>query len=168
MDMIAAPEVARRIDLYFQGGVIAPLTPDQRKHARKAVRISRRNPFDESKLTLHNARLALEGFLKNIPRHPFAFEGKGIVICGGGVRYFTNAWVCINMLRQLKCSLPIELWHLGAQEIDASMRALVEPLDVTCVDALEVAKNFPVRRLGGPMFQRQELYHNRLAGCISA
>jgi ADP-heptose:LPS heptosyltransferase len=161
MDMITAQEVARRINLYLQGCVIAPLTPDQRKHARKAVRLSRRNPYDESKLTLHNARLALESFVKNIPTPPFQFEGRGIVICGGGVRYFTNAWVCINMLRQLGCTLPIELWHLGSNEIDSTMRSLVEPLGVTCVDALEVAKKYPVRRLGGWQSKPYAILHSR-------
>jgi ADP-heptose:LPS heptosyltransferase len=161
MDTIGADEVCRRIELYLQGGVIQPLSAPQRKDARKAVRLSRRNRYDESTLTPHNTRLALEKFLKNIPPPPCEFEGRGIVICGGGVRYFTNAWVCINILRQLGCALPIELWHLGAHELDATMRALVEPLGVTCVDAFEVAKSHPVRRLGGWQSKPYAILHSR-------
>ena len=39
--------------------------------------------------------------------------GRGIVICGGGERYFCCAWVCVNILRRHGCVRPIELWHLG-------------------------------------------------------
>lgn len=35
---------------------------------------------------------------------------KGIIICGGGYKYCTNAWVCIKMLRMLGNALPVELW----------------------------------------------------------
>jgi hypothetical protein len=161
MDMITPQEVARRIDLYLSGGVVSSLTAEQRRQARQAIRVSRRNPYDESKLTLHNARLALENFIKKIPPPPLAFHGRGIVICGGGVRYFTNAWVCINMLRNRGCSLPIELWHLGAHEMTETMRNLVQPLGVVCVDALEIAKTYPVRRLGGWQSKPYAILHSR-------
>lgn len=78
------------------------------------------------------------------------FAGRGIVIAGGGTKYFPGAWVSINVLRRLvNCELPIELWHLGPGEIDGPLRALVEPLGVKCVDAHEVRRRHPVRRLGG-------------------
>lgn len=60
--------------------------------------------------------------------------GKGIVIYGGGVRYFANAWISISLLRELGCKLPIELWHLGEREIDSHMRGLLEPMGVTTRD----------------------------------
>ena len=31
--------------------------------------------------------------------------------------------------------MPIELWHLGAAEIDQTMRGILEPLGVRCRDA---------------------------------
>jgi ADP-heptose:LPS heptosyltransferase len=161
MDMISAAEVTRRIELYFKGGVVAPLTAAQRRAARKGVEASLKNPYDESTLTLHNARIALENFIKNIPGPAFEFSGRGIVICGGGVRYFTNAWVCINILRQLGCTLPIELWHLGEREMDERMRELIQPLGVTCIDAMEVAKRFPIRRLGGWQSKPYAILHSR-------
>jgi hypothetical protein len=39
--------------------------------------------------------------------------GKGIVICGGG-RYWPSAWVAIKRLRASGCTLPVQLWYLGA------------------------------------------------------
>lgn len=80
---------------------------------------------------------------------PNTFCGQGIVVCGGGRRYFPSAWVCLNMLRRHGCKLPIELWHLGPQEMNDNMRALVETLNVKCVDAFEVRRHHPVRNLNG-------------------
>lgn len=77
------------------------------------------------------------------------FNGRGIVICAGGAKYFTCAWVCINMLRKLGCNLPIELWHLGPRELTDEMKALVEPLNVVCVDGRACAETVPARRLNG-------------------
>ena len=46
------------------------------------------------------------------------FDGRGIVICAGGVRMFINAYVLVRVLREiLRCALPIELWHLGPGEL---------------------------------------------------
>jgi len=47
----------------------------------------------------------------------------------------TNAWVCINLLRQQGCRLPIQLWHLNERELDDRIRSLLAPLDVDCIDA---------------------------------
>lgn len=77
------------------------------------------------------------------------FSGKGVVICGGGERYFTCAWVLINVLRHLGCRLPIEMWHRGPAEMSSKMKSLVSPFGVVCVDAYKVAKRRPVRRLCG-------------------
>lgn len=58
---------------------------------------------------------------------------------------FANAWVCIQMLRRLGCSLPIQLWHFGDCELDSRMRGLVAPLGVECVDAHEQQRHCPAR-----------------------
>jgi glycosyltransferase involved in cell wall biosynthesis len=57
--------------------------------------------------------------------------GRGIVICAGGTRYFTNAWVLIKLLRLHDCALPIEIWALDERELDDSMRQLAESLGVS-------------------------------------
>lgn len=149
MDVISAKDVTRRIQLYFDGGVLNYLAPEQYHISRRGISATRKNSYDNVPLTLQNARQAFRRFADSIPTYPGGYAGRGIVICAGGVKYFTNAWVCINMLRKIGCSLPIQIWHLGEAEMDDEMRALVRGLGVECVDALTVARRFPVRRLGG-------------------
>lgn len=78
------------------------------------------------------------------------FEGRGLIVCAGGARMFTCAWVLLCLLRRiLGCHLPIEVWHLGEEEIGPIESGLLAELDVETVDALEVRKQFPARVLGG-------------------
>jgi len=65
------------------------------------------------------------------------------------------------MLRRTGCSLPIEIWHLGIEELDDQMKSLVRPLDVECVDATAVRKNFPARILGGWELKPYSIIHSR-------
>jgi len=89
-------------------------------------------------------------FIAQITEYPEnTYSGRGIVICGGGEKYFTCAWVAISMLRKWGCDLPVELWHLGPFEMDDKMRNIMTPLGVTTVDAHEVEIGHPVRSLGG-------------------
>jgi len=88
-------------------------------------------------LTIENASAKAAEFIETIPPYPGTFEGRGIVICAGGVKYLTCAWVLIKMLRHLGCTLPIEVWYLGEDEGDPEWIKLVEPLGVTCIDARE-------------------------------
>jgi hypothetical protein len=89
------------------------------------------------------------------------FEGRGIVICAGGPRLFTCAWICIGMLRQLGCTLPIEVWFLGPREMSMPMRGLLAELGVDTIDAFEVARRHRVRRLGGWELKPYALRHSR-------
>jgi len=89
------------------------------------------------------------------------FAGRGIVICAGGARLFTCAWVTIGLLRRhLACTLPIEVWHLGPEEMGPTMRGLLERLGAQPVDALEVAKRHRVDRLGGWELKPYALMHS--------
>lgn len=109
----------------------------------------------------HQRTLARE-VLRSAPPYPEdRFAGRGIVICGGGRKYFTCAWVLINMLRERGCTLPIELWHLGPLEMNDAMRALVAPLDVACIDAYEVRRQYPARRLNGWELKPYAILHSR-------
>jgi hypothetical protein len=103
----------------------------------------------EEPITEKNAVAVAARYIPTIPSYPSHYEGRGIVICGGGKTYFTNAWVCIHMLRHLGCKLSIELWHLGEAELNAGMAGWLEPLGVRCVDALEIRKRHPARILTG-------------------
>ncbi len=80
---------------------------------------------------------------------PNRFAGRGIVICAGGRKYFTCAFVTLRALRRTGCRLPIELWHLGPGELSPPMASLLEPLDVRIIDALAVRRSYPVRLLAG-------------------
>ncbi|MDB6121941.1 MAG: ADP-heptose:LPS heptosyltransferase-like protein [Pedosphaera sp.] len=149
MDMITPEEVIRRLEMYFNGGALKYLSAQEQTAANRGIAATSKNVYDRQPLNLHNAGMACEDFVQTIPAYPNRFAGRGIVICGGGVKYFTNAWVCINMLRRLGCNLPIQLWHLGQKEVDDRMRGLMTPLGVECIDASNVRKKFPVRMLGG-------------------
>ena len=149
LDLITPAEVVRRIELYFKGGSIRQLLPRERAAAQRGVIATAKNPYDQQPLNIQSAGEACERFIQTIPVYPDRYRGRGIVICGGGVRYFTNAWVCINMLRRLGCRLPIQLWHLGAKEMDNQMKGLLIPLGVQCVDAFKVRREYPVRILHG-------------------
>jgi hypothetical protein len=90
------------------------------------------------------------------------FAGRGIVICAGGARLFTCAWVAIALLRRhLGCILPIEVWHLGPEEMGPSMRGLLEELSAHPIDAFEVARRHHVERLGGWELKPYAVMHSR-------
>jgi len=77
-----------------------------------------------------------------------AMSGRGIVIPAGG-HYLPGAWVTVNLLRQTGCTLPVQIWHLGPDEVPAIYPELMAPMDVRFVDARAVAQAHPARRLGG-------------------
>jgi hypothetical protein len=160
LDLISPAEVVRRMELYFQGGTFKYLTPSQRAAAQRGISATARNSFDRQPLNLHNAGLACDRFVQSIPAYPERFAGRGIVICGGGVKYFTCAWVCINMLRRFGCRLPIQLWHRDAKELDDRMSALVSPLGVECIDASKLRKKFPARILHGWELKAYSIVHS--------
>jgi len=145
MDMISSTEVIRRIESYFEGGAARYLSRAQAKGAAKAVAATANHTMALRPLNFHTAAEIAARVIENIPSYPGGFAGRGIVICGGGVRLFANAWVCIQMLRRLGCSLPIQLWHWGQRELDERMRALMTPLGVECVDVEKVRRRYPAR-----------------------
>jgi len=159
MHMITAADVVRRIETYFTGRVVNYLTPPEAAAAARGVEATKENRFDAAPLTVQSVRLAMEQFIQELSPYPGGFAGRGLVICGGGVQPFTNAWVCINLLRRLGCSLPIQLWHLGEQELDRPMKALVAPLGVECIDAEEIRRRHPARILGGWELKPYALLH---------
>lgn len=80
-----------------------------------------------------------------------AFSGRGIVTCGGGETYFVPAYIMIRVLRELGCTLPVQIWYLGDDEIDDQMRGFAAELEnVELVDATKIRNpHFPMRKLGG-------------------
>jgi len=81
---------------------------------------------------LREIQASLEQAVADTPSPPVISGGpkRGIVICAGGTRYFSNAWVVVKLLRHHGCGLPIELWALAESELDGRMRRLAESLGV--------------------------------------
>jgi ADP-heptose:LPS heptosyltransferase len=161
MDLITSDEVIRRIKFYFDGGALEYLSDSQMAAAELGVRTTAKNRYESKPLNLHRAGMACDEFIKTIPPYPATFEGRGIVICAGGVRYFTNAWVCINRLRQAGCRLPIEVWYLDESEMDQEMSNLLAPLGVKTVNARQVRRERPARIDGGWPLKAYALLHSR-------
>ena len=159
MDLITSDEVVRRIAGYYEGKVLTRLSSAQAVQARRGVRESRRNDFDLQPLNLHGARQACDSFLQRLVPYCGNFHGRGIVICAGGVKYFTCAWVCINMLRRLGCRLPIQVWYQGKREMSPEMVEILGSLGARCVDALALRRRHPVRLLGGWPLKAYAMVH---------
>ncbi len=154
MDLITVADVVRRIEMYLATAKVVQPTVEEISEV-KPVKIQadepdspRESPLDD-RVTEETALARAEEFIKSIKPYPRRFRGRGIVICGGGIRYFACAWVCISMLRRLKCSLPIQFWYLGRKEMDDRMKRMLKPFKVECVDALEVRAKHPARILNG-------------------
>lgn len=98
--------------------------------------------------------------IQAIPAYDKTCRGKGVVICAGGKRLFTNAWVCIRRLRATGCSLPIEVWYLGEHELDAEMRRLLRRHNVTCIDAEQYSQLFSARILNGWELKAYAILHS--------
>jgi hypothetical protein len=117
--------------------------------------------FDKLQGEIERHQGLANDFLNSIPAYDDSrFSGLGIVICAGGHRHFTNAWVCMNMLRHVGCRLPIQLWHLGESELDRRMEEIMMPLGVSCVDAFQVAENHPARILNGWELKPYAMLHS--------
>ncbi|MGO9358361.1 MAG: hypothetical protein ACLP1D_11910 [Xanthobacteraceae bacterium] len=90
------------------------------------------------------------------------FAGRGIVICAGGERYFTCAWVLISVLRRVhRTTLPIQVWHLGHREMSEEMRLLLTAEGVEVVDAETVVARHPARLAGGWPLKPYAIAHSR-------
>jgi ADP-heptose:LPS heptosyltransferase len=160
MDMITPQDVIERIELYFRGGSIRFLAPSEAHAAKRGVSMIQKYNQAWDPVFIENAVEKAETFLTNLPPQPPEMRGRGIVICGGGVKYFTTAWVEIRMLRHVGCKLPIQFWYLGKEEMDSRMQELLRPYDVEFVDALQLREKIPVRRLNGYELKAYALLHN--------
>ena len=86
---------------------------------------------------------------------------RGIVIAGGGLKYFPSVWVNVNLLRHHGCELPIQLWYLGDDECDPYMKRLLAPLTVmTTSGAIRAARPNAVRGVQRRALDGLETYFN--------
>jgi hypothetical protein len=85
--------------------------------------------------------------LLNEPPPPTT-DDRGIVISAGG-KYADWGLVNARWTRDLGVTIPIQVWHLGPQEIPSWMRKHFAALDVELVDAFEVRTRHWHRKLQG-------------------
>lgn len=91
-----------------------------------------------SPTSTRSMRTLLDHAATNAPPPMPEMSGRGIVINGGG-RYFELAYSSIYNLRKLGCTLPVELWHLGPEEMLDEWRQKISELgSVRVVDAQQV------------------------------
>lgn len=143
MEMIGVQEIILRIDQQLQKNATFKddeelaqiLNPSGFKLSPKAVQ--------SDPLTISTALSKLDEFIQRLEPYPGGHANRGIVICAKGVEQFANAWVCINMLRNFGCRLPIQFWYVNPNGMDERMRALVKPLNVECVDTLKESRHHP-------------------------
>jgi hypothetical protein len=99
-----------------------------------------------------------------VPRLASPAGGQGIVICAGGLRLFTCAYVLLRVLREtLSCRLPIQLWHFGGEELSPVMRRLLVASDVELVDATAVLEEFPADINDGWQLKVYAILHSRFS-----
>jgi GR25 family glycosyltransferase involved in LPS biosynthesis len=107
-----------------------------------------RDPFGPTSMQM---AAKADAFLDGIPAYPAGrYQGRGIVIAGGGKRFFASLYVTIRAIRHVGCRLPIQVWYLGsAKEMPPKQQALLKPFDVECVDGDKVRQEHPAQHLGG-------------------
>jgi hypothetical protein len=158
-----AAEIERRVGLAAADAnaiadVVLASVLDVLAHPRPTPR---RDPPIPRVVDEANARAFCDRFLESVSAYPsWRFAGRGVVTCAGGARFLPGAWVLIHMLRRTGCTLPVELWHFGAEEVDAPARELFRPLGVECVDALEVRRRYPARILNGWELKPYAIIHS--------
>jgi FkbM family methyltransferase len=169
MDAISSEQIIELIHKLKGDGRCQFLSPAHRRLASRAViDLAQKNTFDTHNVTVANAPQRAREFLATLPPYPAErYSGRGIVICAGGLGYFARAWVCIQMLRQFGCTLPIEIWHLGRAELDETMEALVRPFNVQCIDARRMLDRAPMRNPLGWELKCYAILHTRFREVLS-
>jgi hypothetical protein len=104
-----------------------------------------RDPFGSDSSTMRDRA---EEFLAAVPGYPAGrYRGRGVVIAGGGDRFFPSLYITVRALRHVGCRLPIQVWYLGRNdELPDKRQALLAPHGVECIDADAVIMD-PTRRL---------------------
>lgn len=75
-----------------------------------------------------------------------ASQRRGIVISGGGWKFFPSIYVTASAIRHTGCKLPIQVWYLGEHEFDVRMQQATSHLDVVWVDAMRFARQLGIEK----------------------
>jgi ADP-heptose:LPS heptosyltransferase len=152
MSMIRPEQVIESIESYLAGDNWSPLSSWEADQVAGIVGWNARSvrfaqpktdalenrgnwlPSHFSAINDQNAIFRTFSAAQKISLYPSRFSGRGIVICGGGLRYLPSVYINIKMLRAHGCRLPVELWH-RAHEVPEAVRQLLEREGVTFRDA---------------------------------
>lgn len=164
MMTIPASEVVQKIEACARAEQLPMLSSEQVHAADLALSLGNKMKWVSRRMEAEVFRQACEKFVPTIPPCPELFHGRGIVICAGG-QYLPGAWVCIRMLRKLGCNLPVEIWHLGKEELPEEFEQLVQPFLVRAVDGLKMMEESrarqPCRELRGWLLKAFAIKHSR-------
>ena len=132
------------------------LTPDSPVPWVKELLQQPPGPFPEGWFGHANVAKAFRELMheaaSRVPEPPAWTHERGIVICGGGWRFFPSLFVTIACIRKTGCTLPIQVWFLGDRgEFDLRMLRALEPFQVgwICGNSFCREHGIPRRLLGG-------------------
>lgn len=117
---------------------------------------SREIPYYMTKKLIKQVQRELSKFIKSIKPYPNNFTEKGIVMSVGGIRYFTDAWISIKILKETGCKLPIEVWYKGNELSKDCIESLTK-LNVICKDFNDYDNSF----LFGYMFKPAAILYSQ-------
>jgi len=107
-----------------------------------------REPFGATSMQMLRAS---EAFLAAIPDYPKdCYKGRGVVIAGGGDKFFPSLYITVRALRHSGCRLPLQVWYFGSKkEMPKKNQVLLAPYQVEFADADAIRLSHPARRWGG-------------------
>lgn len=80
-------------------------------------------------------------------------------MAAGGRLYLREAFITISRIRSSGWNFPIQIWHLGPKELPDDLRRRFDQLDVTFIDAMQIALAHPCRMLGGWQLKSYAVEH---------
>ena len=134
----AAGDGLRAIDILYE--TVTMEGKDEQQHILDTIRRSNKADVDKyyriiNGLGLVDAEFSTpEYFTKKWQRYvsltpqfnTTTFNGRGIVICGGGLGYIGALWLNVKMLRDLGSTLPIEIFGFAGEQPTPLLRAMFE------------------------------------------
>jgi hypothetical protein len=85
---------------------------------------------------------------QSVPSQPHFTHDRGIVICGGGWRFFPSIYVTVRVIRHIGCTLPIQIWYLGdRREFDKRMAECLKDYGVGWICANSAWRERPEMRI---------------------
>lgn len=112
--------------------------------------------YELSAALIKDLRRTWTEFVRQIKPYPGNFSDKGIVMCIGGLSYYTCGMISIKMLRQTGCTLPVEAWYKGNELSDEVIDELCR-YNVICRDFNELGHS----GLSGVALKPLAILHSR-------